>query len=111
MLAKSSPLFLVTLVIVTAIAPLAMQIFMPALPDIQDSFGVSLAVAQLTVSLSMASIAVATLAYGPYSDRFGRRPVMLVGLVFFLLGSALATFAPDIVTLIIGRAIQAAGGA
>lgn len=108
---KTSPLFLFTLVIVTAIAPLAMQIFMPALPNIQESFGVSLAVAQLTVSVSMASIALATLGYGPYSDRYGRKPVMLFGLAFFLIGSAACTFAPDIVTLIVGRAVQAAGGA
>jgi DHA1 family bicyclomycin/chloramphenicol resistance-like MFS transporter len=66
--------------------------------------------AQLTVSLSMAAIAVATLAYGPLSDHFGRRPVMVAGLVIFIAGSVMSLFADDIGVLITARIIQAAGG-
>jgi len=103
-------LFLLVLVAITAIAPLATQIFFPALPAIQADFGIKAGLAQLTVSTSMVAIAVATLAYGPISDRFGRRPVMVVGLVIFLAGSVMSLFAETIGELIAGRIIQAAGG-
>ncbi|MDZ7827105.1 MAG: MFS transporter [Gammaproteobacteria bacterium] len=65
---------------VTATGPLAMQIVLPALPAVQAEFGVSAGIVQLTLSLSMVAIALSTLAYGPLSDRHGRRPVLLAGL-------------------------------
>ena len=98
------------LVAVTAIGPLAMQIFLPALPIIQQGFGVTPAIAQLALTISMVSIAIATLVYGPISDRFGRRPVLIVGLVLFIVGSLVCLLAPNIETLIVGRILQAAGG-
>ena len=108
---RPSRSFLIALVAVTAIGPLAMQIFLPALPIIQADYGVAPGTAQLALSLSMLSIALSTLAYGPLSDRFGRRPVLIAGLLIFLLGSAICSQAPDIWTLILGRVVQAAGGA
>lgn len=88
-----------------------MQIFVPSLPAIQESFGVSMGRAQLTLSVSMISIAVTTLAYGPIADRYGRRPVMIFGLLLFVVGTAISVTAPTIAILITGRALQAAGGA
>ena len=106
-----SRLFLVALVAATALGPLAMQIFLPSLPSIQADLEVSGLVAQLVLSLSMASIAVSMLIYGPLSDRFGRRPMLILGLVLFLIGSFVSTLAPTIGVLIIGRTVQAIGGA
>ncbi|MCH7817543.1 MAG: MFS transporter, partial [Proteobacteria bacterium] len=57
-----------------------MQILLPALPVIKDTFQVSNDVAQLTLSLSMFAIALGTLVYGPLSDKYGRKPIMLIGL-------------------------------
>lgn len=91
--------------------PAAMQILLPAVPVIQSTFEVSHGVAQLTLSLSMAAIAIGTLVYGPLSDKYGRRPIMLLGLLITLLGSLLCWLANSIETLIIGRFIQAFGGA
>ncbi len=88
-----------------------MQIFLPALPAIQTSFAVSAATAQLTLSASMVAIAVSTLIYGPLSDRYGRRPILLLGLFVFVLGGLGCVIAPDIRTLIFARIVQAAGGA
>ena len=96
---------------ITATGPLAMQIFLPALPVVQSDFASTSGVVQLTLSLSMAAIATSTLAYGPASDRFGRRPVLLIGLGIFVLGSMLCAIAPTIEWLIFGRVVQAAGGA
>lgn len=106
-----SLLMLAVLVAMSGAGPLATHIFLPALPAIQKSFGVSPGVAQLTLSLSIVSMAVATLFYGPLSDRFGRRPALLGGMVVFLAGSVICVIAPTIGWLIAGRIVQAAGGA
>lgn len=101
---------LLVLVLATGLGPFAMQVFLPALPAIQAGFQASPAAAQLAFSLSTLAIAVATLFYGPVSDRFGRRPALLGGLVLFLLGTALCAVAPSLELLILGRIVQAAGG-
>ena len=102
---------LVLLVGLSALAPLSLQIFLPALPAIQRHFEVTPGVAQLTLSLSILANAVATLAFGPLSDRFGRRPILLSGLVTFVIGSGLAAIAPTIELLIAARILQSVGGA
>jgi Bcr/CflA subfamily drug resistance transporter len=99
------------LIALTAIGPISFQIFLPSLPAIQTHFGVSTGTAQLALSLSMLGIAVATLAYGSLSDRFGRRPVMLAGMAVLLGGSLVCALASSIEMLIVGRIVQAAGGA
>jgi MFS transporter, DHA1 family, multidrug resistance protein len=102
---------IVILASVTAAGPFAMQIFLPALPAIARSFDVPAATAQLTLSLSMVAIALATLVYGPLSDRYGRRPVLQAGLLVFIAGSVGCFLAPTIELLIAARIVQAAGGA
>jgi len=99
------------LIALTALAPVSLQIFLPALPAIQSGFAVSTGIAQLTVSLSILANAVATLAYGPLSDRLGRRPVLLAGLLAFLGGSVVCALAPTITVLITARIVQSMGGA
>jgi DHA1 family bicyclomycin/chloramphenicol resistance-like MFS transporter len=103
--------FLLVLVAVTALGPMAMQIFIPAIPAIQAGFAVPAGTAQLTFSLSTFAMAVATLGYGPVSDRFGRKPVIIAGLIVFIAGSLVCLAAPGIGWLILGRIVQAAGGA
>ncbi len=100
-------------VLATTIAASAftIQIFLPALPAVQAAFGVSAAEVQLTVSLPLFVTALATLVYGPLSDRFGRRPSLIGGMILFFAGTVLCLFANSIVTLILGRFIQALGSA
>jgi DHA1 family bicyclomycin/chloramphenicol resistance-like MFS transporter len=105
------PFFVGLLAASAALGPLSMQIFLPSLPAIQESFAVSPGTAQMTLSVSMIAIALSTLAYGPLSDRYGRRPVMLVGLLIFVAGTLICILAPTIWVLIAGRIVQAAGGA
>lgn len=102
---------IVLLATVSALGPVAMQILLPSLPMLKESFEVSTGVVQLTLSLSMASIAIATLVYGPLSDRFGRRPTLICGTIITIIGSVLCIIAPGIETLLAGRIVQAAGGA
>jgi MFS transporter, DHA1 family, multidrug resistance protein len=102
---------IVVLAIITALGPMAMQIILPVLPVMQVAFDVPAATVQYALSLALFTIAFSTLIYGPASDRYGRRPVLVVGLVIFVLGSGIAAVAPSIEIVILGRIIQAVGGA
>lgn len=102
---------IVLLAATSALGPAAMQILLPALPAIKDSFQVSNDVAQLTLSLSMLAIALGTLTYGPLSDKYGRKPIMILGLTITVAGSIFCYLATTIELLILGRIIQAFGGA
>lgn len=108
---RLGPGFVAGLLAVTAVGPLSMQLFAPSLPAIAREFGVGVGRAQLALSLSMVSVAVATLAYGPLSDRLGRRPVLFAGLFLFLAGTLLCALASSIDALIWGRVLQAGGAA
>jgi len=101
--------FVASLGAVTLIAPLAIHLFLPVMPAVKSAFGISNALTELTFSITLGAMAVVTLVYGSLSDRYGRRPVLLSGLVLFLLGSAIAAIAGSIAMLITGRLIQAIG--
>jgi DHA1 family bicyclomycin/chloramphenicol resistance-like MFS transporter len=107
----STPALMALLAGITALAPFSLQIFLPALPAIQASFAATAGIVQLTLSLSILANAVANLAYGPLSDHFGRRPVLLVGLAAFIAGSLACALAPSIELLIVARIVQSVGGA
>lgn len=107
--AAHSPLLIVMLILATAMGPLAMSSFIPAIPAIQQAFSVDTAVAQLTMSISMVAMAVFSLIYGALADRYGRRPVLLLGVAIAAIGSLASAFAPTIEWVIAGRALQAAG--
>jgi len=98
------------LVAVTATGPVAMHLFIPSMPGLVAEFSTTLPRVQLTLTLYMLALAVATLAYGPLSDRFGRRPVLLAGLAIYAVAAVLCAFAPTIDWLIAGRMLQAVGG-
>ena len=108
---RLSKRMIILLAAVSALGPVGMQILLPALPVIKQKFFVTNDVAQLTLSLSMLAIAIGTLVYGPLSDKFGRKRVMLVGIVITIFGSIVCFVADSIMLLISGRFIQAFGGA
>ena len=103
------PLFALALAAISLIVPLTVHLFLPVIPAVQTALGLSNAMAQLTFSIALFSMAFATLVYGSLSDRYGRRPVLLLGLALFLIGSGLCAFASSVSLLILGRVVQAVG--
>ncbi len=105
---RAVPLWLLGLF--TFSGPVGMHIFVPALPAAAKDLHATPAALELTISLYILGLAVGQLVYGPASDRFGRRPTLLVGLSIFTIASIAGLFAPDTHTLIIARFFQAVGG-
>ncbi|MCC5867707.1 MAG: multidrug effflux MFS transporter [Gammaproteobacteria bacterium] len=99
------------LAVIAALGPLSMQIMVPALPTIQQHFGVSVSQAQLAFSVFVFALGPSLLIYGPLSDRFGRRPVLTVAMGIFCIGTLMCLLAPSLSWLVAGRAIQAVGAA
>lgn len=98
------------LVAVTAVGPLALNIFVPSMPGLVRVFDTDYATVQLTLTLYLVGVAAGQLIYGPLSDRFGRRPLLLAGLGFFVAASVLCALADSVGLLIAGRILQALGG-
>lgn len=89
---------------------IATHVFIPALPAAAQDLHASPGAIQLTVTLYLVGMATGQLFYGPLSDRFGRRPVVLAGLTLYVLASAFAAVAGSIGILLLARVLQALGG-
>ena len=98
------------LVALTACGTLGMHVIIPALPATARAMDMSIATTQLTITLYLTGLAFGQLFYGPVSDRFGRRPVVLAGLTLFTLASILTACAPSAAVLIGARVLQSIGG-
>ncbi len=93
----------------TAIGALSIDLYLPSLPAIGRDFVVDAATVQRTMSAFFIGMAIGQIAYGPMSDRFGRRPALLVGLGIYMVASLGCAFAPTIDWLVAGRFAQALG--
>ena len=102
------PLWLLSMFTLTG--PIAMHMLVPGLPHAARELGAGIGTMQLTISLYILGLAVGQLAYGPVSDRFGRRPVMMAGLALYSFAGIAAFLAPTVTTLVIARLMQALGG-
>lgn len=96
--------------VLSAFSPLAMDLYLPGLPELQQDLHTSTSLAQLTITASLLGLALGQVIIGPLSDRIGRRTPLLWGTVLFGLSSATIVFAPNIWVLIILRLIQGLAG-
>jgi DHA1 family bicyclomycin/chloramphenicol resistance-like MFS transporter len=101
--------FVVLLGAMSAMPPFATDLGLPALATIARSLHTSAGMSGLTISLFMAGFAGTPLIYGPVSDRYGRKPVLVAGLTAFAVASLLCAVAPSIATLLIARLLEGAG--
>nr|WTB30746.1 multidrug effflux MFS transporter [Streptomyces sp. NBC_00830] len=104
---------LVTLVLggLTALPPLSMDMYLPALPAVTDALHASAATVQLTLTACLGGMALGQVVVGPMSDRWGRRRPLLLGMVVYVLATALCVFAPTTELLIGFRLLQGLAGA
>ncbi len=98
------------LIVATATGPLALNIFVPSMPGLVSVFDTDYASIQLTLTLYLAAVGLAQLAYGPLSDRFGRRPTLIGGLAVYVVANLMCMVAWSIESLVVGRVLQAIGG-
>lgn len=104
------PEFVVVIAAIMALNPLAMDMMLPALPNIGAAFKIPVANhLQLVLSTFLLGFGVGQVVMGPLSDRFGRRPVLLGGMTVYAIASVLAIAAPSFETLLLARALQGLG--
>ncbi len=92
-----------------AFAPMAIDMYLPALPSIAQSFGAEPTRVQLTLAAFFLGFALGQAFYGPFADRFGRKPPLYFGLVLFFGSSVACAYAPSVEVLIALRFVQALG--
>ena len=97
--------------LLVALGPLTIDMYLPALPKIAEELRVSSSVAQLTLTGTLAGLAIGQLVIGPLSDSLGRRRPLFAGIVLHMVASLLCLFAPNIATLGIARGLQGMGAA
>src|SRR5437868_11656661 len=104
------PEFVVIIASIMALNPLAMDMMLPALPNIASAFHLADANRpQMVLSTFIIGFGVGQFVMGPLSDRFGRRPVLLGGMTVYCIASLLAIAAPSFETLLLARALQGLG--
>lgn len=101
--------FTIFLSALTALGPLSTDMYLPSLPAIQRSFDADTGAVQMTLSIFLIGAAGAQLVYGPLSDRFGRRPLLLAGYVLYVAASLGCLFSGSIGELTLARFFQALG--
>lgn len=106
---KGSVALTLLLALLTAVGPLSTDMYLPSLPAIGVALGGNISMVQLTLSVFMAGFALGQIFYGPLSDRFGRKPVLIIGLTGYVAGSIACFLAGSIETLIVARFFQALG--
>lgn len=98
------------LLVLTVFGPISMDLYLPALPALTAELGAATSLAQLTVTACLFGLAGGQLIAGPLSDRFGRRPPLLVGVTAYVLVSAVCAASPTVEVLIAARLVQGLAG-
>ena len=93
----------------TAFAPLSVDMYLPSMPLLGKIFEVNNSSIQLTLSVFLFGFAIGQIFYGPLSDKYGRKPIIIIGIIIYILSSIGAAIATDINLMIVMRFLQALG--
>ena len=105
------PQLILTLAVLTALPPLATDMYLPALPAMAADLDASASTIQLTLTMFLIGLATGQLVIGPLSDQWGRRRLLLAGTVVCALAAAMCALAPSVLVLLAGRFVQGFAGA
>ena len=101
-------LIVLILSLLLGLQPVTTDLYLPALPALTAGFGAPMAQAQLTLTALLLAFGLSQLVWGPLSDRFGRRPILLIGMSAYVLASIASTLSPSMDMLIVWRTVQGA---
>ena len=107
--AKPNMTLLLILALLVIFCPMAIDIYLPAFPTIAEQFAVTEQQVQQTVAIFMLTVGLGQLIAGPLADRFGRKPVAVVGISLYASSALLAYYSPSFEILLIARAFQGFG--
>ncbi len=97
--------------LLSGLTPLAVDAYLPSIPTIAKDLNINISLVQMTLSLYLIVFAFLQILFGPISDAIGRRKVVMGGLSVFAIGSFICALSPNYDVLMVGRAVQALGGA
>lgn len=100
---------IIYLAFLSAFVPLTTDLYLPALPTMVQVFNTTPQIANFTLSFFMLFFAVSMLLWGPFTDKYGRKPILYIGLALYLTGCLICIFSISITMLIAGRVLQAIG--
>ncbi len=104
----TQPMLILILSLLLGVQPITTDLYLPALPSMTAAFAAPMSQAQLTLSALLLAFGTSQLVWGPLSDRFGRRPILLVGLSAYIVAAVVSAFAVSMEMLIVARAVQGA---
>jgi MFS transporter, DHA1 family, multidrug resistance protein len=100
---------MVLLAACTSLGSLSLNLYLPSIPAVQERFGATVAEVQATVSLALLAFGLGLVLLGPLTERHGRRPCLLAGLMLSIAGSTIAALAPSLQMLALARVLQSIG--
>uniref|UniRef100_A0A2A4Z507 Bcr/CflA family efflux transporter n=1 Tax=OCS116 cluster bacterium TaxID=2030921 RepID=A0A2A4Z507_9PROT len=100
----------ILLAAITSIQPLSTDLYLPSMLSIAAFYETDMAHVQFTLTAFMVGFIVGQIIYGPFTDKYGRKPIMLISLGVYIFGTLICLFAGNIETLVLGRFFQAVGG-
>jgi DHA1 family bicyclomycin/chloramphenicol resistance-like MFS transporter len=101
---------LALLALISAFPPLSTDLYLPALPQMKEVLNTSQSQVNLTLSMFFVFYAIGLLFWGPLSEKYGRKPILLIGMVIYIISSIMCGFSQHVEPLIAGRVLQAFGG-
>ena len=106
---KNYAVFVAFIAIIGAFSSLVNDMYLPTIPSMMKEFHTTPSMTQMGISMAMAGMGVGSLLWGSASDRYGRKPVLLLSLIIFVLATSISLFSRSITFFIICRLFQGVG--